>query len=235
MTEETKPEVRKITQKIVGYRVKSESTIEELPIGSTITILPPSKLDRGDVLHGNTYKVKQPLYWEHGFYLTINNTVVKGRLLPFEIFITSKNSECLPLLEVLSLTLTSMFRLQIDIAYLLDEYRTIQDPKGGYRGKKVWLGEKPKYYTSLLGEFADVIQFHLENMNLEKAYPELEDVPNFPSEAELTAVDQTYMEVLAEKGTDIPGAIECPVCHSVSYVLMDGCRQCVECSHSKCS
>jgi hypothetical protein len=234
MSEEKQP--TKITQKIVGYRVLKSEEQTTVTAESTDVVLPtlpalPIKLDRGDVLHGSTYKVKQPLYWEHGFYLTINNTVVNGRLLPFEIFITSKNSECLPLLEVLSLTLTSMFRLQIDITYLLDEYHTIQDPKGGYRGKKVWLGEKPKYYTSLLGEFADVIQFHLESMHLEKAYVALEDVPHFPSE-EVGEVPEWKNPV--EYTTNVKSAGVCPSCQSTNTALMDNCLTCLDCSYSKC-
>lgn len=246
MSEDTQ-EVRKITQKIIGYRVKPVEVPEVSEVlGLTATpeqllqTLPtiptaPTKLERGEILDGSTYKVKHPLYWEHGFYITINNTVVNDVVKPFEIFITSKNSECLPLLEVLSLTITSLFRLQVDIGYLLDEYRTIQDPKGGYRGKKVWLGEKPKYYTSLLGEFADIIEYHLRSIRevAVLAEPIGSDVLHFPSEV-LDEIDKVFLEVTAEKGTDIPGAVECPVCHSISYVMLDGCLCCVECSYSKC-
>lgn len=222
MNEEKQP--TKITSKIVGYKVlkpDEPSTLIATPEQLAIPFpTAPTKLERGDILHGSTYKIKQPLYWEHGFYLTINNTVVNGRLLPFEIFITSKNSECLPLLEVLSLTLTSMFRLQIDITYLLDEYRTIQDPKGGYRGKKVWLGEKPKYYTSLLGEFADIIEYHLRSIR---------DVAICTDPVPVIVEDTKQPEI------NTKSAGVCPSCQSTHTVLMDNCLQCLDCGYSKCS
>lgn len=212
-------EPNKIESKIVGYRVlkpDEPSTLVATPEQLALPFV-PTKLERGDILTGSTYKVKQPLYWEHGFYLTINNTQVEGKLQPFEIFITSKNSECLPLLEVLSLTLTSMFRLQIDISFLLEEYRTIQDPKGGYRGKKVWLGEKPKYYTSLLGEFADIIEYHLRSIR----------------DVAVTETVAATEQVQPEINTKSAGV--CPSCQSTNTALMDNCLQCLDCGYSKCS
>ena len=206
-------EPNKIDKRITGWAIKKDEVSAIVPV--VVPPPTPHKLERGDILTGNTYKVKQPLYWEHGFYLTINNIVVGEEVKPFEIFITSKNSECLPLLEVLSLTLTSMFRLQIDISFLLEEYRTIQDPKGGYRGKRVWLRDKPKYYTSLLGEFADVIEAHLLGLT------------------NSTAVEEPGIvrEVTLPKNISIK---ECPKCHDQSYVLLDGCWTCTSCGESKC-
>jgi len=219
----------KIDKRITGWAIKKDVEAET----TSAIVTPPvqlTKLERGDILHGSTYKVKQPLYWEHGFYITINNTVVNGVLKPFEIFIESKNSECLSLCNVLSLTLTAMFRLQIDIGFLLEEYRSIQDPKGGYRAKRKSWEEKPKYYSSIVGEFADVIEHHIRTLG-----SEIPPIYVTPTEEELQEVDKVFLQVTAEKGTDIPGAIECPVCRSMSYVLMDGCYTCCECGHSKCS
>lgn len=208
-------EPNKIDKRITGWAIKKDEVSAIVPV--VVPPPTPHKLERGDILTGSTYKVKQPLYWEHGFYLTINNIVVGEEVKPFEIFITSKNSECLPLLEVLSLTLTSMFRLQIDISFLLEEYRTIQDPKGGYRGKRVWLRDKPKYYTSLLGEFADVIEAHLLGL---VEVTNLVEVP--PTTGETKIVYPS-------------GAMECPDCHEIAMIKVEGCNQCLSCNYSKCN
>lgn len=234
MSEEAElvPEVRKITQKIVGFRVKKEEEEVQTVEDFTATYIPttPVKLERGDVLYGATYKVKQPLYWEHGFYLTLNNTSVNGVLVPFELFIESKNSECLPLLNVLALTLTSMFRLQINIDFLLEEYKTIQDPKGGYRGKKKGVEDKPVWYSSLVGEFADIIARHLRGLETTNGIGGLL--------SEETIIPSSFTATVEEPDKDvdiaIPGAQTCPKCHSKTYVLLDGCYTCQSCGESKC-
>jgi hypothetical protein len=225
----------KIPQKIKGWAIKKEdTTIEEVKevIAPIIVTKERTKLERGDVLYGATYKIKQPQIsgsFEHGFYLTINSTQVNEQLIPFEIFIESKNSECTPLLKVLSHTITAMFRLQIDINFLLDEYSTVQDANGGYRGKKHFWEEKPKFYNSLVGEIAEVIRYHLSTLNT------VENTPIITASAYLARAEEPDEDVpLFEVESKIPNAIECPSCHSISYILMDGCYTCVECSHSKC-
>jgi hypothetical protein len=113
-----------------------------------------------------------------------------------------------------------MFRLQIDISFLLEEYRTIQDPKGGYRGKRVWLRDKPKYYTSLLGEFADVIEAHLLGLTNSTAVEE----PGIVREVALPV-----NEIAITKSAGI-----CPSCKSSNTALMDNCLTCLDCAYSKC-
>lgn len=251
-TEEVKPEVRKITQKIVGYRVKtdSEDSVDAATLAihaaKSIVSSKPTKLERGDVLHGSTYKIKQPPLpeaYKHGFYMTINNINVEGKLVPYELLIDTKNSECWPMLRVLTFTLTTLFRHQLDISHLLEEYHTVQDGKGGYRGKLKSWQEKPKYYNSILGEFADVIGHHLtllENENtlgswnhthssLPEGYVEYLPSGNFKVSTEEPDVDVPNFQNNSRKPAN-----SCPECKESTLIVLDGCPTCTDCGYSKC-
>lgn len=245
-TAEDKREIRKITQKIIGYRVKTEETPE--PIVDTPIVQPLTKLERGEVLYGATYKVKQPALpdaYEHGFYVTINSTSVNGELKPFELFIETKNIEALPAINILSFTLTTLFRQQIDITHLLEEYRSIQ-VGGGYRGKKHFWQEKPKFYNSFWGEIADVIEYHLgtlfntavlneESRNFMAMIEEPNiDVPHFPSTKEIVNSINEEIETELPKSKPSKSAGICPSCQSEHTALLDNCLTCLDCSYSKC-
>jgi len=225
----------KITSKIVGYKVLSQEEKDTpKPVEVAIVAKERIKLERGDVLYGATYKIKQPQIagsFEHGFYLTINSTQVNVQLIPFEIFIESKNSECTPLLKVLSHTITAMFRLQIDINFLLDEYSTVQDANGGYRGKKHFWEEKPKFYNSLVGEIAEVIRYHLSTLNV------VEDTPVITTSAYLAKKEEPDEDVLIYTSPIIypVGSMECPDCREIAMIKVEGCNQCLACSYSKCN
>ena len=225
-------EVKKITQKITGWRIKrDEDTIE--PIVDTPAAQPLAKLERGEVLYGATYKVKQPSLpnaYEHGFYITINSTSVDGMLKPFELFIETKNVEALPSVNILSFTLTTLFRQQIDISHLLEEYKSIQ-VGGGYRGKKHMWQEKPKFYNSFWGEIADVIEYHLGTLN--KTNDTIDNHPFLSTES--------FLAMIEEPDEDVPiytrpktSAGLCPSCQSENTALLDNCLTCLDCSYSKC-
>lgn len=166
--------MQQITSKIIGYKVlnKDEKTPEisppttkDMPIG-TIYVEPifedlgfkPIRLERGEVLHGVTIKVK-PGIFEHGFYLTLNSTEINNKKVPIEIFIETKNSEAFALCKWFSLTVTAVLRTGIDISFLLDEYATIEDPvNGNFFYKKA-------NYKSLIHLFAKEIKDYLQTLN----------------------------------------------------------------------
>ncbi len=219
--------MKQILKKITGYTVLhsnttafkqdeviTKATLEQFDqtIGSVVIVEPPAKkrLERGEVLHGSTYKIKPNVY-PHGFYVTINNTEVDGILLPYEVFITTKNTDFYVFMQTLSLTLTTAFRWQQDITHLLEEYADIGEPNGGYWGKRKDGNAKGKFYKSVLGEIADVIQAHLD----------------------LLAV-QTIIASHQPKTPLVASGQKCPSCYEPTFIMMDGCMTCTSCGHSKC-
>lgn len=240
----------KIEGKITGYKVITNTTgveninvvtPEEVLIKGTpcVTVEPIVKntvLSRPEKLFGATFKIKVPQHYDHGIFITLNHSYEDGLALPFEIFINTKNKELNAWLESIGVTLTTLFRSRVCIKHLLDEYRTIQDSKGGYRGKVKSWEEKPKYYTSILGELADVIEHWLgilEEMN-EKAG---EEAANFflSLKEEAPATSYVNEEPPLPENDYPPSATVCPTCSAKAVVLMDGCGVCLECSYSKCS
>lgn len=240
----------KIDKRIAGYKVLSNNTgVEDVVVTTNetpvamgtpcITVAPITKdtvLERPEKLFGFTHKLKAPQLYNHGIFITLNYMYEEGTAIPFEIFFNTKNRELTAWLETVSLTITTLFRTRVDITHLLEEYRTIQDSKGGYRGKiKSW-EEKPKYYTSILGEIADVIEHFLgilEGMNA--AGEELH--PNYPVQESRKAPATAYINEeppLADSNYP-PNATTCPSCSAKAMVLMDGCYTCVQCGFSKCN
>ena len=235
-----------IKSKIIGYKVLSTDIKEDghyepiqviteeqkaHPEISSITVEPifqDTVLQRPELLFGSTYKLKFPQVPnlpEHAIFLTFNHTYILGKAVPFELFFNTKNKELVAWLETISLTLTTLFRTGTDITHLLEEYRTIQASTGGYRGKLKKWEEKPKYYTSILGEIADVIEYFLR---------QLEEL----NKEDLTAegrVERLSTSVLAEEPVYPPHAILCTKCQTKAAVLLDGCYTCLNCGDSKCN
>ncbi len=114
----------------------------------------PYLLKRPDVLDGATYKVKTPMS-DHAFYITINDIKVDGRRRPFEIFINSKNTENFAWIVALTRVLSAVFRHGGDATFLVEELRSVFDPRGGYF--------KPggKRMPSLVAEIGECVERHM--------------------------------------------------------------------------
>lgn len=205
----------KIEKRIVGWTIKKDAPVaEEQASETTSSILPnKQKLARPKVLLGATYKIKNALQASHGIYMTVNHTEESGLVLPFELFLNTKNVDLQPMMQVLSLTLTTMFRTRTDISHLLQEFKTIQSDKGGYWSRTFF--PKPRYYTHLVGEIADVLEQHLASLNKEHEIEEIE------AEAPLEAPAFSSVGV-------------CPECSSENTGRVDGCFTCRDCGYSKC-
>jgi hypothetical protein len=196
----------KIDQKIVRVEVvEPEQTPVPLVQTKTLTKRPSE-------LRGTTYKIKTP-HSEHALYVTINDMEVNGKLAPREIFINSKNMENFAWIVALTRVISAIFRHGEDPAFLVDELRSVFDPKGGYF--------KPggKYMPSLVAEIGECLEIHLKNLGLIQSVE-----PNH----ELVA----KREIAKEKG--LVGGSQCPKCLAMAMVKMDGCDTCLECGHSKC-
>jgi hypothetical protein len=215
----------KIARKIVDYQVvtdaaeakpeaKDESAgpkiIESNTIAEVIQMQPV--LQRPEHLEGASYKIKTPLS-EHALYVTINDITIKGKRRPFEIFINSKNMENFAWIVALTRVLSAVFRHGGDASFLVEELRSVVDPRGGYF--------KPggKYMPSLVAEIGECIETHMIRIGLIREQEVTE---------ELKAKRQTAKE------SGIVGASQCPKCSQFSVARLDGCDTCLECGYSKC-
>ncbi|MBF0368463.1 MAG: TSCPD domain-containing protein [Magnetococcales bacterium] len=202
----------KIGKKIVGYEVVSNQK-EPQETGEPAQKTPVQPLlQRPEDLEGATYKVKTPLS-EHALYVTINDVVVNGQRRPFEIFINSKNMENFSWIVALTRVLSAVFRHGGDATFLVEELRSVFDPRGGYF--------KPggKYMPSLVAEIGDVIEKHLTKIGII-------DPPEVSPE--LQAKRQ------AAQAEGLSGSAMCPKCSQMAVVKLDGCDTCLECGYSKC-
>ncbi len=207
----------KIQKKIVGYEVVSGKKGEEAT--RALESVPPPRLPeiqpvlrRPEDLEGTTYKIKTPLS-EHALYVTINDVVVNGKHRPFEIFINSKNMDNFAWIVALTRVLSAVFRHGGDATFLVEEMRSVFDPRGGYF--------KPggKYMPSLVAEIGECIERHLIKIGMLN--------PVEVSE-ELAAKRQAVLE----KGG--LGNSQCPKCGQMAVARLEGCDTCLECGYSKC-
>jgi len=130
--------------------------------------------------------------------------------------------ELVPLLQVVGLTLTTCFRSLIDITHLLEEYKTIQDHRGGYRAKVKSWQSKPTYYTHILGEIADELYNYMSMLNTEKVT--------------ISNVVQEKVTSDSKDSCKYPDSSQlCPVCGEKALIKVEGCNQCLACNYSKCN
>ena len=229
----------KISKKIVGYDlVKAES--------NTAPDQPPKrahqeekdkvvhlteKLERPEMLLGSTYKIRTPLS-EHALYVTINDIVLNQGTShelrrPFEVFINSKNMDHFQWIVALTRIISAIFRKGGDVTFLVEELRSVFDPRGGYFKKG------GKYMPSLVAEIGDAIERHLCIIGMMKS-------------AEPDAYQQQLIEekrgqyqqrVKQEEQAESPfpdSAQLCAKCQTKALIMMDGCMTCLNCGDSKC-
>lgn len=243
----------KIAKKIVGYAVakpadanskdNNGSDIASQTEGTKADVIQMhEKLERPSKLIGSTYKLKTPDHVsEHAMYITINDIVLNEGTenelrRPFEVFINSKNLEHYQWIVALTLIMSAVFRKGGDITFLVDELRSVFDPRGGY-----W--NKGKYMPSIIAEIGEVIESHLIDIGMLKG--------KGPSEEQTKLIEEKKAEYRAKSAADAAAqaspttedndepwmatATLCAKCSSKSVVLMDGCQTCMTCGDSKCS
>lgn len=159
-------------------------------------------------LHGKTYKIKTPLS-DHALYVTINDSDGK----PFEIFINSKAMDHFQWIVALTRLISGAFRQGGDPTWIVEELRSVFDPKGGYFKKG------GKYMPSLVAEIGDVVEQHLAGLGL------------IQRDESLAIAART---MVAEKQGKASAATLCAKCSTQSVVIMDGCATCTNCGDSKC-
>jgi hypothetical protein len=232
-----------IEQKIVGFEVadeadkklaseKAQPAAEESATAEIIHM--HEKVERPDMLLGSTYKIKTPQS-EHALYITINDIVLNPGTphqvrRPYEIFINSKNMDHFQWIVALTRIISAVFRKGGDVTFLVDELRSVFDPRGGYFKKG------GKYKPSLVGEIGDAIECHMKMIGL----------------IESTTMDECQRQMLDDKRKEYesihasgntssdtadafpPTASLCKKCSTKAVISMDGCMTCLNCGDSKC-
>lgn len=181
-------------------------------------------LERPDELTGTTYKLKTPMS-DHSLYITINDRVVDGQHFPFEIFLNSKSVDHFQWTTALTRVMSAVFRQGGNINFLIEELRSVFDPKGGYF-------KKGKYSPSLVSEIGDILEQHLITIGLyqkdtslvESAQAMIKEKLDKKEKKDREATDDGYPKE----------AVLCDKCNHRSMILMDGCMTCLECANSKC-
>ena len=174
------------------------------------------KRPRPPVLVGLTKKIRWPEA-EGAHYVTLNSTS-DGK--PFEVFISSKDTQHAEWIQALTLLITSIFRRGGDTTFWIRELKEVRSVNGG-----VWMKgeheEKQHYVPSLVAYIAETIESILKP-------PESSDVA---SDAPVVTVKKkdASQEYIGPR-TMRP----CPKCMQLSLARESGCDVCKSCDYSKC-
>ncbi|MGB2118940.1 MAG: NrdJb [Porticoccaceae bacterium] len=226
---------KKISQKIVGYKVATEEQAQEAVAKETESniIQMHEKVSRPEELAGSTYKIKTPLS-DHALYMTINDIVLNQGTdhelrRPFEVFINSKNMDHFQWIVALTRVISAVFRKGGDCTFLVEELKAVFDPQGGYF--------KPggKFMPSLVAEIGWAIEDHLQKIGMLQMpeIPEHQQKIMDEKRAEFEAA-ATAPAATGETADFPPTAEVCKKCSVKAVILMDGCMTCLNCGDSKC-
>ncbi|HEY7841303.1 MAG TPA: NrdJb [Gammaproteobacteria bacterium] len=224
--------VRKIDQKITGVEVvaNEEDTAPKPPADNVVQM--HEKLERPNVLVGETYKLKTPLS-EHALYVTVNDIVLNPGTehelrRPFEVFINSKSMDHFQWIVALTRIISAVFRKGGDVTFLVEELHSVFDPRGGYFKKG------GKFMPSLVAEIGDVLEQHLRNIGILKDEPVDETRRKFIAEKRAQAHSLEGARPETGEGTFPDHAEVCGKCMTKAVIYLDGCLTCLNCGESKC-
>jgi hypothetical protein len=208
----------KIDKKITGYSIKKPTT--EPAVEATEPKAPVEATPRPEALFGATYKIKNHMM-DNALYVTINHTVTgDGVVRPYEVFLNSKCADNFQWVIALTRTLSAVWRKGGDSTFIIEEFKSVFDPKGGYFKKG------GKFVPSLVAEIGMVIEDELKRIGVIKT----ENTPT-----ELLAYIEGKKACAGASGVGFPpSATVCPSCSTKAAVLMDGCTTCLSCGYSKC-
>ncbi len=221
--------VTKIESRIAEVAVITDDTLDtqsERPRPDVVQM--HEKVQRPAKLHGSTYKLKTPLS-EHSLYVTINDIVLNEGSehelrRPFEVFINSKNMDHFQWIVALTRIMSAVFRKGGDVTFLVEELRSVFDPRGGY------LRKGGRFVPSLVAEIGDVLETHLKDTGL------LVDVPDEHRDRYLAEKrEELGLTRAADEPDELPEHTEvCRKCHNKAVVFLDGCLTCLSCGDSHC-
>ena len=234
----------RIDSKIIDYEVAKAGLEGEPPAPREPEVdieQMHESLQRPEELEGRTYKIKTPLS-EHALYVTINDVILNRDTehevrRPFEIFINSKNMDHFQWIVALTRIVSAVFRKGGDCTFLVEELRSVFDPRGGYFKKG------GRFMPSLVAEIGDVIETHLRSIGMleeegldehQKRFIQAKRAEIAEKEAKPVETSNQVAADCEEPGTFPEGAQLCGKCHTKAMVQMDNCLTCLNCGESKC-
>ncbi len=240
----------RIENKIVAYKLGGNdqqgdavsapvsAAAESVPAPQDTVVQLHERLERPEMLIGSTDKVKTPLS-EHALYVTINDIILNHGTenelrRPFEIFINSKNMDHFQWIVALTRIISAVFRKGGDVTFLVEELRSVFDPRGGYFKKG------GKYMPSLVAEIGDAIECHMRMIGLLKDEGLDEHQKKLIAEKRAqfeaaTATVKSKESNESNESSDFPeGSQLCTKCQTKAAIQMDGCLTCLNCGESKC-
>lgn len=228
----------KIEKKIVDCGIldkpkTGDETAAEAPAAQQNIVHMHEKLERPESLVGETYKIKTPQS-DHALYVTINDIVLNPgteheHRRPFEIFINSKNMDHFQWIVALTRIISAVFRKGGDVTFLVEELRSVFDPRGGYFKKG------GRFVPSLVAEIGDVVEAHLIRTGLLKP-AELDQ-----KQKEFVAAKRAEYDKAQSAGAEVDdqqfpvSAALCDACLTKAVIYMDGCLTCLNCGESTCN
>jgi hypothetical protein len=224
----------KFDKKITKYSILKSDAEDKAPAAVQPNVVHMhEKVERPEVLMGCTYKVKTPLS-DHALYITVNDMVLNPGTehevrRPFEVFINSKNMDHFQWIVALTRIISAVFRKGGDVVFLIEELRSVFDPRGGYFKKG------GKYMPSLVAEIGDVIESHLRMIGLlpddkpDAHQRQLIEEKRTQYEAAVKATEEAHTDTSFPESASL-----CPKCQTKAVILMDDCLTCLNCGDSKC-
>ncbi len=230
----------KIERKIVAFEVGSPAGTSEITVPGALRPAPErradiiqmhEKVERPEILLGSTYKIKTPLS-EHALYVTINDILLNQGTehelrRPFEIFINSKNMDHFQWIVALTRIISAVFRKGGDVTFMVDELRSVFDPRGGYFKKG------GRYMPSLVAEIGDAIESHMKMIGMISADTD-EHLADYTAVKRRQLAARSATQAGAAETDFPPEAQLCLACYTQAVVLLDGCLTCLNCGDSKC-
>jgi ribonucleoside-diphosphate reductase alpha chain len=195
----------------VAAPVAAEGAPDSAPSSAVVYLSEP--LDRPQALEGATYKLKWPDS-EHALYITINDVTIDGRRRPFEVFINSKNMEHYAWTVALTRMVSAVFRRGGDVSFVVEELKAVFDPRGG-----AWM--EGRYIPSILAAIGGVIERHMVAIGF------------LVGEGTGLKADPQASVALSAAGR--PRGVHCPSCGGFNVHMLEGCKTCADCGHSKCA
>ena len=218
-----------INKKIISYKVvntEDKAIAEQAKLESQKIHLESmhENVTRPEILYGSTYKIKTPQS-EHA----LNMDTEHEERRPYEVFINSKNMEHFQWVLALTRVISAVFRKGGDACFLVEELKSVFDPKGGYFKKG------GVFMPSLVAEIGCTIEQHLKKIGMLQT----NDMDNHQKQflnakrKEFEAI-HSDTSILDETGSFPAKALLCGKCQTKALVLMDGCMTCLNCGDSKC-
>lgn len=216
---------QKIDQDIVNYEVIRED--DNANQTDTVELEQMNEFkQRPEKLTGTTYRVKSPIQ-NHSMFITINDIVLNEgseheHRRPFEIFINSKDVEHYQWTVALTRIISAIFRKGGECLFLVEELRSVFDPKGGY------FKQGGRYVSSLIAEIGDVIEQHMRSIGM------IEDDDDEYVKAYIEQKKKEFDNNKKDNPSVDDSAQICPSCKNKTYVFSGGCYTCLDCGFSKC-